>query len=543
MYVLGIDFGTTYSSVWTFTEKGDPQLISDDGRIGVPSVVAYQFGEWIVGSVAVERAGRFPKTTIYDLKRFLGCSYDMRAIQEAIRRLPFPVFPGPNGEILIEIEETTGFRQYHPWELVAKIFAKLKRMAEAVLGPVTKAVISVPANFTRPQREDTTKAANLAGLTVLQLVNEPSAGAIAYQWKKQSEQQKTVLVFDLGGGTLDVTILTVQRTTFTVEASFGDSHFGGRDFDVKLMELCLERFDPSGSLTLQALPHTNPKAYHTLRERCEQAKCRLSEANRQLVSVDDFLPGRHMDIIVTRAEFEAKCQDLFARILPPVEEVMRNADKTARDIDEVILIGGSSKIPEVRRILATYFGKKPFSGVSPLAAVATGATIFAGLLKTNQCGIPTIKELPFRDICPLPLGIRGLGDRMLCIIPANTAFPVERSIQCGTEANQTSIKFEIFEGPWLMTRRNRCLGSFTLSEIPAAEAGKEFVRISFKVDCDGVLIASARVLSNGTTARLTVTTTAHLFSRQRVLRIIAERDAHKASDEREYEEAGRRVRH
>jgi L1 cell adhesion molecule like protein len=500
MNVIGIDLGTAYSSVGRLIQQG-VLLIPDGDRVGVPSVVAYQSGEWQVGKLAVARAPSFPNSTILDTKRMLGCSFDMPAIQYLRSSWPFQTQRSLIGEILICVQETDGMKQYRPYQISAKILAKLKQMAERAIGrSVTEAAITVPAYFSDAQREDTKRAAALAGLTVLRLVNEPSAGAIAYGYETQPQVKKTVIIFDLGGGTLDVSLMTIEHKKYAVQAVSGDSHLGGRDFDQRLMQLCVRSFDTTGRVQLANL---NQRNYHKLRARCKEAKCELSDSEQTIVYIEDFHGGQDLDVHVTRTLLEAECRDLFARMLDPVEEVLDFAEKTVREIDEVLLIGGGSVMPNVRQILARYFQKQPFFGVNPLEAVAKGATIIAGTLKSGL-NIREIQDIEWFDICALPLGVEMVGSRMCQMIPHGMRLPARGQSQFFTVVhNQTSITFSVFEGPWMMTNRNRQLGSFTVNCIP--------------------------------------TKTAHLFSAQRARRTLEERAAQRTLDAREYDESSRKI--
>jgi L1 cell adhesion molecule like protein len=541
MKVIGIDLGTTYSSVGCLTGHG-VQLVPDYGLIGVPSIVAFQNGEWQVGKRAQDYAWKYPKTTIYDLKRMFGYKYDHPTIQEFIRTWPFDVERGLKGEILIRIQEGAEVKLYRPCELSAKILEKLKKMAEGKLGePVTEAVITVPANFNDRQREETKEAAKLAGLKILRLMNEPCAGAITYAYERPPTQEQNVMVFDLGGGTLDVSLLTIEGTRLSVQAVAGDIHLGGRDFDDRMMHLCLKRLDRTGSITIDSL---EPKKLHQLRANAEEVKCELSDALRAIVCLDGFMSGQDLDFEITRDEFEDACQkspSLYDRMLRIIDEVLFFSGKTVADVHKVILIGGGSKIPKVRRMIGDYMGKQPFGGTSPLEAVAKGATVFAGTL-IKGCDIPDIREIECRDICPLALGTDLVGGRMGQVIPRGAQLPATGT--CGrvtVEHNQTSMSIEVYEGPWKMVHRNRCLGSFTVDGLPPDEANQAKVNLTFKVDCDGVLTVAASAVAGGRTTGLTVAKTAHLFTNAKVSRTLQEYEAEKAMDAREFDEVERKT--
>jgi molecular chaperone DnaK (HSP70) len=535
--ILGIDFGTTYSSVGCFARRG-PELVRSGGGTSIPSIVALHDGRWVVGQVAADLAWRYPTTTIYDMKRMLGCSFDMPAIQAAMSSWPFPVSRGDGGEILIDIEESNGVRQYHPYELTAKILARLKQMAEANAGEkVSEAVITIPACFNDSQREDMMKAAEIAGLRA-RLVNEPAVGAIADELTRESGETRTVLVFDFGGGTLDLSLVELASNCVTVRAVSGDAHLGGRDFDDVLMQLCLARFDPSGRTTVKTI---TKEQLHLLRMGCENGKRELSDHEETRVVVRAFNSDVHLDVTVTRCEFEAKCQHLLNRIRPALEEVMRFGKIVALQIDEVILIGGSSSIPAVRTIIKRFFDKPLLLRTPHLEAVAQGATIIAGNMM-GRTGIRRIDELQFQDICPLSIGLRCDGDRMKVIIPAGTKLPatVKRRMRTA-HRNKTARVFHVYEGPWRMTKRNPRLATFRVESHPAAEAEDERAEITFNLDCNRILTVTAIVVSRGISTDLPVIKTACLGRTPGIERARVQSAVDQSTDEREWEEATRRT--
>jgi molecular chaperone DnaK (HSP70) len=535
--VIGIDLGTTYSSVSRLRHYG-PELIPDGDKIAIPSIVAFQDGEWQVGRLAADRAWKYPTTTVYDTKLMLGCSFDMPAIQAAKNSWPFPVVRGSDGKIVIEIQEGNQRCPYSPCQLSAKILTKLKELAESTMpDKVTDAVISVPAYFNDSQRADTMEAATIAGLNVLRLLNEPSAGALAYGFEEDLAGKKTVLVFDFGGGTLDLSLVELDGDRLSVQAVSGDTHLGGRDFDEVLMRLSLERFDPTGGTTVETI---TKEECHVLRSACQQAKCNLSESERTEVFIRAF-HGRHFEVNLSRNDFNLRCGHLLARIRPLLEEVLEFGGITAAAVDEIITIGGSTSIPAVRLAIRDFFGKEPFDGVSPLEAVAKGAAIMAGKIK-GKTSIPRIRDLEFRDICPLSIGVDLVGERMSVVIPAGTPLPAIRTAKFGTAIHdQADGRFQVFEGPWSMTKRNRLLGSFQVQGIPPEEAGKEQVEITFSLDSDRILTVTAVIPSQGTTtSSLTVRKTGCLLGTKAIMRIQTQSENEKATDAREFDEAGRR---
>jgi molecular chaperone DnaK len=415
----------------------------------------------------------------------------------------------------------------------------LKELAESTISEeVTEAVITVPAYFNDSQRADTKKAAEIAGLRVLGLVNEPTAGALQYAFEQEGEERKTVLVFDFGGGTLDLSLVELEGDRLSVQAVSGDTHLGGRDFDEVLMRLCLERFDPTGGTTVATI---EKEECHLLRDACEKAKMDLSRSKQTTVSIRSFHANRVLKVKITRDDFNSRCAHLLARIRPPLEEVLEFGGLTAGEVDEIITISGSSMIPAVHDMVARFFGKRPFHGVSPLEAVAKSAAIMAGKIK-GRTGVPNIQDLEFRDICPLSIGVDIAGEQMSVVIPAGTRLPATKRQTFGTVIHgQDGGRFQVFEGPWLMTKRNRLLGSFEIEGIPPAEAGREQVELTFSLDSDRILTVKAHVVSQGTTTtRLTVRKTGCLLGTKEIQRIKTQSQAEKDADAREFEEAGRR---
>jgi molecular chaperone DnaK (HSP70) len=531
--LIGIDLGTTYSSVGCFTRRG-PEVIRCIGGTSIPSTVAFQDGRWMVGHVAADLSWRYPTTTIYDMKRMLGCSFDMPAIQAAMSSWPFHLSRGDGGEILIDVQESDGIHQYHPYELIAKIIGLLMQRAEAKTGErVSEAVISVPACFNDSQREDTMKAAEIAGLKAT-LVNESAVGAIADELAMEREETRTVLVFNFGGGTLDLVLGDVAPNAFTVRAVSGDAHLGGRDFDEVLMRFGLERFDRRGTLTVETITKSQS---HLLRMGCEAAKRKLSHHTTARIIARDFDKEGDLTVRVTRGEFEAECRHLLDRLRPPMEEVLRFGGIRVEAISEVILIGGSSSIPAVRRRIEKFFHRR-LSFQDPLIeGVAEGATIIAGKM-WGRSRIPRMPDLHFQDICPLSIGLRSSGGRMKVFIPAGTKLPATVTKRMrNDDPNKVVGLVHVYEGLWRMTTRNPCLAEFRVEGHRPADRGSERLELTFTLDSNRILAVSAAVVSRKATTDLPVRKTGCLMGGPEAGRKRFQNEADQEDDAREWDEA------
>jgi len=522
--VIGIDLGTT-NSVVAVMEGGTPTVIANqEGSRLTPSVVAFtKDGEILVGQVAKRQAITNPENTIFSIKRFMGRRYD--EVLEEIKRVPYKVVKAPNGDVRVEVRG----KQYAPPEISAMILRKLKEAAEAYLGEkVTQAVITVPAYFNDSQRQATKDAGRIAGLEVLRIINEPTAASLAYGLDKKKDQ--TIAVYDLGGGTFDISILEIGEGVFEVKATNGDTHLGGDDFDQRIIDWIAEEFRKEHGIDLRK----DRMALQRLKEAAEKAKCELSttlqtEINLPFITADASGP-KHLVMTLTRAKLEALVADLIERTIGPCRQAMQDAGVTPKDIDEVVLVGGQTRMPKVQEVVRQLFGKEPCKGVNPDEVVAVGAAIQAAVLAGE------VKDLLLLDVTPLSLGIETLGGVMTVLIPRNTTIPTRKSEIFTTAAdNQTSVEVHVLQGERPMARDNRTLGRFHLVGIPPAPRGVPQIEVTFDIDANGILNVSARDLATGKQQAITITASSGL-TKEEIERMVREAEAHAAEDARRKQE-------
>jgi molecular chaperone DnaK len=522
--VIGIDLGTT-NSVVAVMEGGDPVVIpNQEGSRTTPSVVAFtKEGEILVGQLAKRQAITNPENTVFSIKRFMGRRYE--EVQEESKKVPYKVVKAPNGDVRIDVRG----KQYSPPEISAMILRKLKEAAAGHLGePVSQAIITVPAYFNDSQRQATKDAGKIAGLDVLRIINEPTAASLAYGLDKKADEQ--IAVYDLGGGTFDISVLEIGQGVFEVKATNGDTHLGGDDFDQRIMDWIADEFRKEQGVDLRQ----DRMALQRLKEAAEKAKVELSstlqtEINLPFITADANGP-KHLVLTLTRARLEQLVEDLIQRTVPPCEQAMKDAEVTTADIDEIVLVGGQTRMPKVQETVKRLFGKDAHKGVNPDEVVAVGAAIQGAILSGD------VKDVVLLDVTPLSLGVETQGGVMTVLIPRNTTIPTRKSEVFSTASdNQTSVEIHVLQGERPLARDNRTLGRFHLVGIPPAPRGLPQIEVTFDIDTNGILTVSAKDVATGKQQQVTITATSGL-SKDEVERMVREAELHASEDARRREE-------
>ena len=524
---IGIDLGTT-NTCMAVMEGGEPTVLENsEGRRVTPSVVAFtKTGERLVGDAAKRQAVTNARNTIYSIKRFMGRKFD--EVQEELKRVPYKVVRGPNGDAVVEVEVEGRRRTFSPPEISAMILGKLKADAETRLGEkITQAVITVPAYFNDSQRQATKDAGRIAGLEVLRIINEPTAASLAYGLDKKKDEE--IAVYDLGGGTFDISVLEIGDGVFEVKATNGDTHLGGDDWDNRIMDWVLDEFKRNTGMDLR----NQPDAVQRIKEEAEKAKIALSstmeyEINLPFITADASGP-KHISMKLTRAKMEQLCEDLFERTIPPVKQCLQDAGVTADDIDELVLVGGMTRMPKVVEIARSLIKKQPHQGVNPDEVVAVGAAIQAGVLKGE------VRDVLLLDVTPLSLGIETLGGVMTRLIERNTTIPTRKSEVFSTAAdNQPGVEVHVLQGERPLARDNKTIGRFQLTDIPPAPRGVPQIEVAFDIDANGILHVSAKDLGTGKEQKITITASSGL-SKDEIARMQREAEAHAEEDRRQRE--------
>jgi molecular chaperone DnaK len=520
--VIGIDLGTTNSVVAIMEGKEPKVLTNAEGGRTTPSMVAFtESGERLVGQVAKRQAITNPENTIFAVKRLMGRKFDSKEVQQDTKVLPYQIVKASNGDAHLRIRG----RDYSPTEISAYILTKMKQTAEDYLGEkVTEAVITVPAYFNDSQRQATKDAGKIAGLNVLRIINEPTAASLAYGLDKKKDEK--IAVFDLGGGTYDISILEIGDGVFEVKATNGDTHLGGEDFDQRIIDWLASEFKKDYGIDLR----NDKMALQRLKEAAEKAKIELSstmetEINLPFITADASGP-KHMNIKLTRAKMESLVEDLIDRLVPPMEQALRDAGLNRSAVDEVILVGGMTRVPRVQQKVQEFFGKEPHKGVNPDEVVAIGAAIQAGVLKGD------VKDVLLLDVTPLSLGIETLGGVMTRLIERNTTIPTRKSQIFSTATdNQTAVSIHVLQGEREMASDNKTLGRFELVGIPAAPRGVPQIEVTFDIDANGIVHVSAKDLATQREQSIQITASSGL-SDSEIKNLVREAEAHAEEDKK-----------